>query len=116
MAATYNYDQWIMGQEVNIAQNAVAHLKTMLPEASVAPASTEAHLIETLSIMVGPLMAAHQVLPSRVVDHLMTLYGLERYPGYRAEGKVRVTVNPTATEVKLPTGTVLRHYLSLIHI
>ena len=112
MAATYNYDQWIMGQEVNIAQNAVAHLKTMLPEASISPASTEAHLIETLAIMVGPIMAAHQVLPSRVVDHLMTLYGLERYPGYRAEGKVRVTVNPTATEVKLPTGTVLRHYLA----
>lgn len=112
MAATYDYDQWIMGQEVNIAQNAVAHLKTMLPEASVSPASTEATLIETLSIMVGPLMAAHQVLPSRVVDHLMTLYGLERYPGYRAEGKVRVTVNPTATEVKLPAGTVLRHYLA----
>lgn len=111
MAATYDYDQWIMGQEVNIAQNAVAHLKTMLPEASVSPASTEATLIETLSIMVGPIMSAHQVLPSRVVDHLMTLYGLERYPGYRAEGKVRVTVNPTATEVKLPTGTVLRHYL-----
>jgi len=112
VAATYDYDQWIMGQEVNIAQNAVAHLKTMLPEASVSPASTEATLIETLSIMVGPLMAAHQVLPSRVVDHLMTLYGLERYPGYRAEGKVRVTVNPTATEVKLPAGTVLRHYLA----
>ena len=112
MAATYDYDQWIMGQEVNIAQNAVAHLKTMLPEASISPASTEAHLIESLSIMVGPIMAAHQVLPSRVVDHLMTLYGLERYPGYRAEGKVRVTVNPTATEVKLPTGTVLRHYLA----
>ena len=112
MAATYDYDQWIMGQEVNIAQNAVAHLKTMLPEASVSPASTEATLIETLSIMVGPIMAAHQVLPSRVVDHLMTLYGLERYPGYRAEGKVRVTVNPTATEVKLPAGTVLRHYLA----
>ena len=69
MAATYDYDQWIMGQEVNIAQNAVAHLKTMLPEASVAPASTEAHLIETLSIMVGPIMAAHQVLPSRVVHY-----------------------------------------------
>lgn len=112
MAATYNYDQWIMGQEINIAQNAVAHLKTMLPEASISPASTEAHLIESLSIMVGPIMAAHQVLPSRVVDHLMTLYGLERYPGYRAEGKVRVTVNPTATEVKLPAGTVLRHYLA----
>lgn len=112
MAATYNYDQWIMGQEINITQNAVAHLKTMLPEASVSPASTEATLIETLSIMVGPIMAAHQVLPSRVVDHLMTLYGLERYPGYRAEGKVRVTVNPTATEVKLPAGTVLRHYLA----
>lgn len=100
MAATYDYDQWIMGQEVNISQNAVAHLKTMLPEASVSPASTEAHLIESLSIMVGPIMAAHQVLPSRVVDHLMTLYGLERYPGYRAEGKVRVTVNPTASEVR----------------
>ena len=112
MAATYDYDQWIMGQEVNVTQNAVAHLKTMLPEASVSPASTEAHLIETLSIMVGPIMTAHQVLPSRVVDHLMTLYGLERYPGYRAEGKVRVTVNPTATEVKLPSGTVLRHYLA----
>lgn len=112
MAATYDYDQWIMGREVNVTQNAVAHLKTMLPEASVSPASTEATLIETLSIMVGPIMAAHQVLPSRVVDHLMTLYGLERYPGYRAEGKVRVTVNPTATEVKLPTGTVLRHYLA----
>ena len=112
MAATYDYDQWIMGQEVNITQNAVAHLKTMLPEASISPASTEATLIETLSIMVGPIMAAHQVLPSRVVDHLMTLYGLERYPGYRAEGKVRVTVNPTATEVKLPAGTVLRHYLA----
>lgn len=112
MAATYDYDQWIMGQEVNITQNAVAHLKTMLPEASVSPASTEATLIETLSIMVGPIMAAHQVLPSRVVDHLMTLYGLERYPGYRAEGKVRVTVNPTATEVRLPAGTVLRHYLA----
>lgn len=112
MAATYNYDQWIMGQEVNISQNAVAHLKTMLPEASVSPASTEAHLIETLSLMVGPIMAAHQVLPSRVVDHLMTLYGLERYPGYRAEGKVRVTVNPTATEVRIASGTVLRHYLA----
>ena len=112
MAATYDYDQWIMGQEVNITQNAVAHLKTMLPEASVSPASTEATLIETLAIMVGPIMAAHQVLPSRVVDHLMTLYGLERYPGYRAEGKVRVTVNPTATEVRLPAGTVLRHYLA----
>ena len=45
MAATYDYDQWIMGQEVNITQNAVAHLKTMLPEASISPASTEAHLI-----------------------------------------------------------------------
>ena len=112
MAATYDYDQWIMGQEVNITQNAVAHLKTMLPEASVSPASTEATLIETLAIMVGPIMAAHQVLPSRVVDHLMTLYGLERYPGYRAEGKVRVTVNPTAAEVRLPSGTVLRHYLA----
>lgn len=112
MAATYDYDRWIMGQEVNIAQNAVAHLKTMLPEASVSPASTEAHLIETLSLVVGPIMAAHQVLPSRVVDHLMTLYGMERYPGYRAEGKVRVTVNPTATEVKLPSGTVLGHYLA----
>ena len=112
MAATYDYDQWIMGQEVNVTQNAVAHLKTMLPEASISPASTEATLIETLSIMVGPIMAAHQVLPSRVVDHLMTLYGLERYPGYRAEGKVRVTVNPTATEVRLPAGTVLRHYLA----
>lgn len=112
MAATYDYDQWIMGQEVNIAQNAVAHLKTMLPEASISPASTEAHLVETLAIMVGPIMAAHQVLPSRVVDHLMTLYGLERYPGYRAEGKVRVTVNPTATEVRIASGTVLRHYLA----
>ena len=112
MAATYDYDQWIMGQEVNIAQNAIAHLKTMLPEASVSPASTEAHLIESLAIMIGPIMSAHQVLPSRVVDHLMTLYGLERYPGYRAEGKVRVTVNPTATEVRLPAGTVLRHYLA----
>lgn len=112
MAATYDYDKWIMGQEVNIAQNAVAHLKTMLPEASIAPASTEAHLIESLAIMIGPIMSAHQVLPSRVVDHLMTLYGLERYPGYRAEGKVRVTVNPTATEVRIPSGTVLRHYLA----
>lgn len=112
MAATYDYDQWIMGQEVNIAQNAVAHLKTMLPEASISPASTEAHLIESLAIMVGPIMAAHQVLPSRVVDHLMTLYGLERYPGYRAEGKVLVTVNPTATEVRIASGTVLRHYLA----
>ena len=112
MAATYDYDQWIMGQEVNIAQNAVAHLKTMLPEASVSPASTEAHLIETLSIMVGPIMAAHQVLPSRVVDHLMTLYGLERYPGYRAEGKARAVVNPTVTEVRVPAGTVLRHTFS----
>ena len=112
MAATYDYDQWIMGQEVNISQNAVAHLKTMLPEASISPASTEAILNETLSIMVGPIMAAHQVLPSRVVDHLMTLYGLERYPGYRAEGKVRVTVNPTASEVRIASGTVLRHYLA----
>lgn len=112
MAATYDYDQWIMGQEVNISQNAVAHLKTMLPEASVSPSSTEAHLIESLSIMIGPIMAAHQVLPSRVVDHLMTLYGLERYPGYRAEGKVRVTVNPTASEVRIASGTVLRHYLA----
>ena len=112
MAATYDYDQWIMGQEVNITQNAVAHLKTMLPEASVSPASTEAHLIESLAIMIGPIMSAHQVLPSRVVDHLMTLYGLERYPGYRAEGKVRVTVNPTASEVRISAGTVLRHYLA----
>ena len=112
MAATYNYDQWIMGQEINIAQNAIAHLKTMLPEASVSPASTEAHLIESLAIMIGPIMSAHQVLPSRVVDHLMTLYGLERYPGYRAEGKVRVTVNPTASEVRISSGTVLRHYLA----
>ena len=35
MAATYDYDQWIMGQEVNIAQNAVAHLKTMLPDCCI---------------------------------------------------------------------------------
>lgn len=110
MAST-SYSDWYMGREVNLAALGVQHLKTMLPEASVAPASTEAALMESLAVQLGPTHLGFQMVPARVVDHLMGLYGLERHPGYRAEGKVRFWVNPTAGQVTVPAGTVLRHYL-----
>lgn len=110
MAST-SYSDWYMGAEVNLAALGVQHLKTVLPEASVAPASTEAALLESLAVMLGPTHLGFQMVPARVVDHLMGLYGLERHPGYRAEGKVRFWVNPTAGQVTVPAGTVLRHYL-----
>ena len=110
MAST-SYSDWYMGAEVNLAALGVQHLKTVLPEASVTPASTEAALLESLAVQLGPIQLGFQMVPARVVDHLMGLYGLERHPGYRAEGKVRFWVNPTAGQVTVPAGTVLRHYL-----
>lgn len=110
MAST-SYSDWYMGREVNLAALGVQHLKTVLPEASVAPASTEAALLESLAVMLGPVQIGFQMIPARVIDHLMVLYGLSRFPGYKAEGKVRFWVNPTAGQVTVPAGTVLRHYL-----
>lgn len=110
--ATSNYSDWYMGREVNLASLGVQHLKSILPEASVAPASTEAALMESLAVQLGPTHLGFQMVPARVVDHLMTLYGLSRFPGYKAEGKVKFTVNPAASgQVTVAAGTVLRHYI-----
>lgn len=112
MASTPTYPDWYEGHEIDLVSSAIVHLRSIFPEASIHPSSVEAALLESLSVVIGPTAVTLQGVQGRVVDHLMTFYGLERYPGYPAEGKARFTVSPSVGQVTIPAGTVLRHYLS----
>lgn len=110
MATTPTYGEWWEGQEVDMVGNAIRHLRTVFPEASLHPSSIEAALLESQAVEVGPATIALQTVQGRVIDNLMGLYRLERFPGYAAEGKARFTVSEVTDMVTIPAGTILRHY------
>ena len=110
MATTPTYGEWYEGHEVDLVTNGIRHLRSVFPEASLHPSSIEATLLESQAVELGPTTIALQTVHGRVVDRLMSLYRLERYPGYAAEGKARFKVSEVTEMITIPAGTILRHY------
>lgn len=103
------YPDWALGYEIDHVGTARQHLLSMFPEGDVAPSSVEATVIEALASMIGPIAMAFQVAPSRVVEHLMGLYGLFRIDGAKAIGKARFRVSTSVPEVTIHEGTIVRY-------
>lgn len=96
------------GTEFDLADAAVAFAKTLMPEWQPRQGNTEMVLIQSLALMLGPETLAMNVMPFRMLEQLMTLYGVHRDPGAPVEGRVKVTVTPSAPTQTIPAGTRFR--------
>lgn len=114
MAATESpqFPEWVPGVEIDHVSAARTHLTSIFPEASLNPSSPEMTLIEALAVVIGPVALAYQNAPAALTEYLMGLYGLFRYEGRMASGKVRFFVSTQSDFVQIPSGTLLRYYAS----
>ena len=96
------------GNEFDLADAAVALTRTLMPEWTPRQGNTELVLIQSLALMLGPETLAMNIMPFRMLEQLMLLYGVRRDPGLPAKGRIKVTVSPSAATQIVPAGSVFR--------
>ncbi len=96
------------GTETDMVDAAKAYSMAAMPEWEPRAGNTEVVLMEALAVMLGPEILAVELLPGRIVEHLMRLYGVSRHAGAPVWGRVRFTVTNSAATQVIPAGTRLR--------
>ena len=96
------------GTESDLVEAAVTHIQSVLPDWEPQQGNTEVVLLQALALMLGPEIMAIQMLGDRVIEGVMSLYGVTRSAGTAATGRVQFTVtNSNPTQV-IPLGSRLR--------
>lgn len=98
-----------MGGEADMVGAATSYLQASLPEWDPRAGNTEVLLMESLALMLGVEVLALQMVPSQVLEQLLSLYGVQRDPGAGATARVKFSVTGSAPIQVIPAGTVLRY-------
>jgi hypothetical protein len=96
------------GSEFDLADAAVAFARTLMPEWQPRQGNTEMVLIQSLALQLGPETLAMNIMPFRMLEQLMLLYGVRRDPGLPATGRIKLTVSPSAATQIIPAGSIFR--------
>ncbi|ALY09684.1 baseplate J protein [Arthrobacter phage Grekaycon] len=100
------------GTESDLLEAAITHIQSVLPDWEPQQGNTEVVLLQGLALMLGPEIMAIQMLGDRVIEGVMSLYGVTRSQGVAATGRVAFTVtNSNPTQV-IPLGSRLRLVVS----
>lgn len=96
------------GTEFDLADAAVSYAKTLMPQWTPRQGNTEMVLIQALALMLGPETLAVNIMPYRMLEQLMMLYGVHRSPGLPAKGRMKILVTPSSPIQIIPAGTRFR--------
>lgn len=96
------------GSEFDLADAAVSFAQTLMPEWQPRQGNTEMVLIQALALQLGPETLAMNIMPFRMLEQLMLLYGVRRDPGTPATGRIKLTVSPSAATQTIPAGSIFR--------
>lgn len=96
------------GGEPDLVGAAVKRMALVLPEWVPRAGTTEMVLLESMAVMLGPLIMSLQIAPAVMVESYMALQGIARDPGRKALLTLDLIVSPTAQEKILPAGTRFR--------
>ncbi|ALY10299.1 baseplate J protein [Arthrobacter phage Zartrosa] len=100
------------GTESDLLEAAITHIQSVLPDWEPQQGNTEVVLLQGLALMLGPEIMAIQMLGDRVIEGVMSLYGVTRSQGVAATGRVAFKVtNSNPTQV-IPLGSRLRLVVS----
>lgn len=100
------------GTESDLVDAATAYARAVLPEWQPRAGNTEVALMQALAIQLGPEILAIQLVRDRVVEGLMSLYGVTRNPGTAATGRAKFTVTASNPTQYVPQGSRLRMLVS----
>ncbi|GAA4916068.1 baseplate J/gp47 family protein [Nesterenkonia rhizosphaerae] len=111
-APTYEpLDLLDMGTERDMIDFGIRHAQSKLPTWQPEAGNTEVVLMETLALMLGTEVMALQLVPSRLLEYLLDLYGVTRSLGAPAFATVEFTVAGSQPLHEVPEGTRLRVHL-----
>lgn len=96
------------GSEFDLADAAVSFARTLMPEWQPRQGNTEMVLIQSLALILGPETLAMNIMPFRLLEQLMLLYGVRRDPGAVALGRIKLTVSRSAATQVIPAGSTFR--------
>jgi len=99
------------GNERDLTAAAIEYAQAALPEWEAREGNTEVVLIESLAMMLGVEVLAIQMLPERLLELLMGLYGVTRDQGSTATGRATFEVTSSNPTQVIPSGTTLRYQL-----
>lgn len=96
------------GGEPDLVDAAVTRMASILPEWVPRAGNTEMVLLESMAVMLGPLIMSLQIAPTVMVESYMALQGVLRDDGRKATLTLDLIVSPTAQEKIIPSGTRFR--------
>lgn len=96
------------GSEPDLVNASIQYVQAALPGWQPRVGNTEMVLIESLALMLGVEVLAIELLPGRLQEQLMRLFGVIRDPGSAAVGRVQITVTNSAPVQIIPAGTRFR--------
>lgn len=96
------------GTESDLVEAATAFARAALPEWTPRAGNTEVVLMQSLAIQLGPEILAVQLMRDRVVEGLMSLYGVTRDNGAPATARARFAVTASNPTQVIPAGSRLR--------